>query len=355
MTTAALRKALYAGLALLIVVAVARYYTTPPPLYTETRFMMGTFVTLTIAGVDEPQASADADRAYARMGEIERQMTRVEATELWTINENGGGQVGGQTADVLRSALNWAQLSDGAFDPTLAELIDLWDIPAGAKPPPSAREIRRALSRTGWQRARWLGSMHTVQLDRVSLDVGGIAKGYAVDQAALALHRAGADNFIVNAGGDLKVSGTKNGKPWRVGIQDPDNLQALLHILEPTSGALVTSGDYERAYEWDGQRIHHIFDPATGRPADQCRSVTVWSHSAMDGDAAATAAFVMGPERGLEWLEQLPGLEGLIVDVQGKQHQTSGFFTVAPIGAPGPAGSTQQPPSGQPPKQDSAK
>jgi thiamine biosynthesis lipoprotein len=169
-----------------------------------------------------------------------------------------------------------------------------------------------------------------VNLNGTALDLGGIAKGFAVDRAAGALRAAGADNFVVNAGGDLRVSGTKNGKPWRIGIQDPRAPDRLLRVVTPREGAFVTSGDYERYFLWEGERYHHILDPRTGRPARGCRSVTVWTRHGIDADALATAAFVLGPAEGLALLERLEEVEGLVVDDAGGELATSGFAAVAP-------------------------
>lgn len=354
------------GVVVLLLIALAvRHFTQSPPLYHETRFLMDTFVNVTIAGLAPEQASRAADEAFERMEEVDRQMARVEGSPLWALNEAGGGQADAMTAKVIRVALEWAARSRGAFDPTLATLIDLWDIPAGPKPPPSDEEVADALTRTGWQRARWLGSMHSVRLEGVALDLGAIAKGYAVDLAAEALHRSNASGFIIDGGGDLMVWGDKYGKPWRVGIQDPDRPGLRFRVVELPFGALVTSGDYERAYDWEGQRIHHILDPKTGRPATGCRSVTVWAQRVMDADAVATAVFVMGPEAGLAWLEELADVEGLIIDAEGDIHVSSGFEVVAPTnkssgsdsavnGPPSLSEKTAQPEeSGKPARKDS--
>jgi thiamine biosynthesis lipoprotein len=257
-------------------------------------------------------------------------MARISGTPLWALNEAGGGTLSPSLAEVVLAALYWAEQSRGAFDPTVARLLDLWNFPSGPHAPPDEASLVIARAATGWRKVSVDRKDLTVNLAGTSLDLGGIAKGYAVDRAAGALRAAGAENFVVNAGGDLCVAGTKNGKPWRIGIQDPRNPELLLKVVTPREGAFVTSGDYERFFLWEGERYHHILDPRTGRPARGCSSVTVWARYGIDADALATAAFVLGPAEGLALLERLEGVEGLIIDATGGERATSGFAAAAP-------------------------
>ena len=314
-------------LALGLVVAYAAVRRPAKPV-TETRFLMDTLVTVTVQGLPEADARAAAAAAFGAMEAVDREMARREGTPLWELNRAGGGPVGPATRGVLEAALAWARRTRGAFDPTVGRLLDLWDIPSGPHPPPSPDEVGGALDRVGWDRVR-LGPAG-VDLGGTEVDLGGIAKGYAIDRAAEALRARGARDFIVNAGGDLYVAGSRGDRPWRIGIQHPRGPQEFLRVVAPVEGALVTSGDYERFYEWDGERIHHILDPRTGYPARGCRSVTVWAPTAVDADALATAAFVLGPEDGLALLEGQPGVEGLLVGSGGEVVETPGFSRVAP-------------------------
>jgi len=298
--------------------------------FTETRFLMDTLVTVTVWGTPEPDARAAEERAFAALAAVDQEMARVEGTPLWELNRAGGGRVSEALASVLADALAWARRTGGAFDPTVAPLLDLWDIPRGPHPPPSPLAVDAALSQVGWDRVRLDPGRRTVDLGRTRVDLGGIAKGWAIDRAAEALRAAGASDFIVNAGGDLYVAGRRGDRPWRVGIQHPRNQNRFLRVVAPMEGALVTSGDYERFYEWEGRRFHHILDPRTGRPARGCQSVTVWAPTAVDADALSTAVFVLGPEEGLRLLEAQPGVEGLVVAADGTVRETPGFARVAP-------------------------
>ncbi len=314
-------------LALGLVVAYASARRPAKPV-TETRFLMDTLVTVTVAGMPEADARASASAAFDAMEAVDREMARREGTPLWELNRSGGGPVGPATREVLDAALAWARRTRGAFDPTVGRLMDLWDIPSGPHPPPPPDDVDVALAHVGWDRVR-LGPAGA-DLGGTEVDLGGIAKGYAIDRAAEALRARGARGFIVNAGGDLYVAGSRGDRPWMIGIQHPRDPREFLRVVSPMEGALVTSGDYERFYMWQGERIHHILDPRTGYPARGCRSVTVWAPTAADADALATAAFVLGPEDGLALLERQPGVEGLLVGSDGAVVETPGFSRVAP-------------------------
>ncbi len=316
---------------LALVVGYGLFQRPVSPPVTETRFLMDTLVSVTLGGTDRADAPARLRAAFGALEAVDRAMAREDGTPLWALNRAGGGPLDPAVAEVVTASLAWARRTDGAFDPTVAPLIDLWDVLAGPHPPPSDEQIAVALGRVGWERVRFVpGPPQRVALDGTALDLGAIAKGYALDRAAAALRAAGAADFIVNAGGDLVVAGSKGDRPWRVGIQHPRAPDRFLRVVEPRPGALVTSGDYERFYEWEGERIHHILDPRTGRPAPGCRSVTVWAARAIDADALATAVFVLGPDAGLSLLERTAGAEGLVVDAAGRVRETVGFGRVAP-------------------------
>jgi thiamine biosynthesis lipoprotein len=152
------------------------------------------------------------------------------------------------------------------------------------------------------------------------IDVGGIAKGYAVDAAVRVLHNAGLTAFLVQAGGDLFGSGTKpDGSPWVSGIRDPRGpTTSFFATIELTNHAFSTAGDYARSYVYQGKRYHHIIDPRTGWPATACRSVTIWAGNAFTADAVDDAVFILGPKQGLALVDSLPDVGAVVVDAKNE-------------------------------------
>jgi thiamine biosynthesis lipoprotein len=157
------------------------------------------------------------------------------------------------------------------------------------------------------------------------VDLGGIAKGYSIDRAIATLRQHNIQQALVNAGGDIRCLGAKlDGTPWRIGIQHPRGT-GIIGVVELQDAAITTSGDYERMFVQDGVRYHHLFDPQTGRPARGCQSVTILTALAEAADVYSTAVFVMGPERGLAFIERHPELEGMIIQADGEMIMSSGF------------------------------
>lgn len=214
-------------------------------------------------------------------------------------------------APLLEQAEALRQRTGGLFDPRLHHLVKLWGFDQESHfrtTPPESAAIQQALerSRTGRNGLPW--------------NLGAIAKGTAVDDAIAAARRAGLPNVLINAGGNLGAHGQHGERPWRIAIRHPrpGPDQRLLATLEPRNEAVITSGDYERYFQADGERFHHILDPATGRPARGLQSVTVVAASAAEADAASTALFVAGPDRWRELARSLDLDTVLVVDDTGR-------------------------------------
>ncbi len=294
--------------------------------FSLSRMLMDTMVSITVPDIPEPEEAIN--RAFAEIERVDKLMARKEGTPLWTLNRNGGGKLDPDLAAVVVKALEWADRSQGSFSPATARLNDLWGFKEAAHAPPDGSAISEVLAQSDWKEMTLEGDHLTLGV--TALDLGGIAKGYAVDLAAASLVNQGVSDFIVDAGGDLFVSGSKIGVPWRVGIRDPVDGSKLMMIVSPQEGALVTSGDYERYFDWEGVRYHHILNPDTGMPARGVTSVTVWATTATDADAAATAAFVKGVADGVSFLEELENTEGMIVGSDGVVTKTTGFDIYVP-------------------------
>lgn len=301
------------------------------------RLLMGTLITITV-WAEPGNKTAEAMRAaFAEMARIEALMSSHRGdSAVSVINQGPRGNwlpLNPEVAQVVEEGLRVQARSAGAFDPGLWPLSRLWgfsrDPPATT--PPAAGEI------AAWLQERRQGESITIRDTATGrqirlpnaaagLDLGGIAKGYAVDRALETLTQQGVANAIVNAGGNLGLIGSKGDQPWRLGIQNPrdeNSVAAELSLRGPM--ALVTSGDYERFFIHEGQRYHHILDPQRGEPsAAGLMSVTILHPSTMTADALSTAVFVLGRAKGLALVEQEKA-EALLVLTDGSPVATPGF------------------------------
>jgi len=242
-------------------------------------------------------------------------------------------KVSPETVTVIQKARQLSELSEGGFDITVGPLTRLWRTAREKKIPPEAEELKKILERVNF-RDLVIDSGGKVFLKQagMAIDLGGIAKGYAVDRAFELLRDLGYENVIVNAGGDLRAGGTKLGQPWEIGIQHPRQPDKLLARISVSDRAVATSGDYEKFFTYKNRRYHHIFKPRDGLPAEGCQSVTILCEKGVMADGLATAVFVMGPERGYALCQKLDGVDCLIIDREGKTISTPGlknciFFT----------------------------
>ncbi|MBF0178432.1 MAG: FAD:protein FMN transferase [Magnetococcales bacterium] len=305
-----------------------------------TRLLMGTLVEISTWGMPEALSMRAVALAFDEMTRVEERMSRMRPeSELARINRGQRGQwqpISAELALVVDRGLAMGRLASGAFDIGLGSLSDLWGFslePPPTRPPPADRIA-------GWlaQRARQNDagiersgeSEKKIRLDNagVGLDLGGIAKGYAVERAVEMLRREGVQDALINAGGDMRILGSKGGKPWHVGLRDPRDPQGVAAILDLAGEvALSTSGDYERFFMADGIRHHHILDPKTGQSARAgLISVSVQAPDSMTADGLSTALFVLGEQAGLAMLRHFPGCEALLIREDGSHFQTTGFI-----------------------------
>ncbi len=295
----------------------------------RSRIMMGTVVEIMAAGQNNKTLEAAVEAAFAEMERLDKLLSRYNAdSEVSRLSQStNGGEVSLPTAEVLTLGLEISRKSGGAFDMTLGRLKSLWAFDKEAPTLPSAAELSAALSGIGPKALALEGQQLRKANPQLQLDLGGIAKGYAVDRAIAILKQHGVSNAAVNAGGDMYLLGQRPERPWRIGIQHPREEKGVLETVQISNRAVVTSGDYERFFEKDGVRYHHIFDPQTGMPARDCQSVTIVTDSVALGDALATAVFVLGPKAGLTLLEQFPQAEGLVIAADGSRHVSPNWAT----------------------------
>lgn len=291
---------------------------------------MGTslhFIAYTNAATDEAATRAAIARAVTEIRRLEDVLSEWKTeSEIGQVNAHAGEWVtiGPEATAVIERGLWAGKLSDGAFDITFQALSKVWKFGSAqeANPaPPRKAEVERLRKLVDYRRVQLDTSQHRVKVGKdQQLGLGGIAKGYIVDQAAQVLKSAGVKSFLAQAGGDLYGAGTKpDGSPWVSSIQDPRGAKGTFFaVIDLTDHAFSTAGDYARSYVVGGKRYHHIIDPKTGFPATACRSVTVWAPDATTADAVDDAVFILGPERGLKLVESLDGVGAVVVDAHNR-------------------------------------
>jgi thiamine biosynthesis lipoprotein len=300
----------------------------------RSRLMMGTVVEIMAGGLPANQLEAAVEAAFTEIARLDMLLSsyRQDNDVARLSQSEAGSEVTVETAAVLALGLDVAQRSGGAFDLTLGGLKSLWAFDVEAPQVPDRQAIADALVGIGPNALALDGRTVHKRSPHLQVDLGGIAKGYAVDRAIFILRQHGVPSAAINAGGDMYLLGQRQKRAWRIGIQHPRQQEAVLETVQLRDQAVVTSGDYERFFEQDGVRYHHIFDPQSGFPARACQSVTIITDSVALGDALATAAFVLGPVAGLQLLTQYPRAEGLIVAADGSLHPSPGWerYRVAP-------------------------
>lgn len=304
----------------------------PPPREVKaTRLQMGTIVEITVLGPDKKSLLEAVDAAFAEIGRIEALMSSFrEDSDVGRINRSAGGgpvAVDPEVYEVIERALEISGMSSGAFDITVAGIGGLWSFDPERPRIASPEEIAKRLPLISWKDVVLDKPNHAVGLARAGMriNLNAIAKGYAVDRAIDALVRRGVEMAMVNAGGDLRVIGSRAKRPWHVGIEHPRKPGNLIGWLPVTDRAVATSGDYEKFIEKNGKRYCHIIDPKTAKPASSCQSVTVVAGETWLADALATAVFVMGPKKGMEMVEDMAGVQAVIIDSQGLRTQSTGI------------------------------
>ena len=253
----------------------------------------------------------------------------VENSDIARINRAQGAAVAvaPETAQLLTESLKYAALSNGAFDVTLRSVTELWDF--SAKRLPSEESLAAALENVGYQRLTVDGM--TVTADGVKLDLGGIAKGYIADRVRDLLETNGVTSAMIDLGGNIVACGSKAGENWRIGVKDPNDTESLCAVITGEDIAVVTSGTYERGFDLDGVRYHHLLSPQTGMPVQNgLASVTITCRDAVQADALSTACFVLGEEKGKALIDSLDGVEALFVRADGTLAATAGLsYTIA--------------------------
>jgi thiamine biosynthesis lipoprotein len=296
---------------------------------TRSEAIMGTRNTVEVWSEDRVKGEAAISSVFDDMRRIDRLMsTWKEDTEVSLVNREASRhpvKVSQELFDLLRESVKYSELTQGAFDITYASVGYLYDFKKGVHP--DRKAIDAALPGIDWRQMVLDPKATTVFFRKpgMRIDLGGIAKGHAVDRGIEILRRAGITRAMVNSGGDTRIIGDRFGKPWVVGVRDPDHEGKVFLRLPLIDTAFSTSGDYERYFDEDGKRFHHIIDPKTGDSARKCRSVTIISGTATRTDALTKSVFIMGPEAGIAFINTLPDVDAVAVGPDGKVHYSRGL------------------------------
>ena len=282
---------------------------------TKTRLAMGTFVAMTAIHSSRDQAEEAFGLAFDEVNRLGKLLSRHDASSPVSELNRSGSLVDppSELIELLELSQYYFKNTQGAFDITVKPLVDLYQesFKAGRKPFDS--EIESLLQLINGKGIQYNPAEVRFALDSMQITFDGIAKGLIVDRASEILTQQGVTNHLINAGGDIRASGSAaQGRKWKIGIQDPDKKGEYPYILEMQSGAVATSGNYEIYYD-EEKVFHHIIDTKTGRSPQLTTSVSVTARSVAEADALATAVFVMGPEHGLNWVNRQPHNECYII------------------------------------------
>jgi thiamine biosynthesis lipoprotein len=292
---------------------------------------MGTAIAVELWADEQAGGEAAITAVMDEMRRIDRTMSpHKEDSELSIINREAARRpvpVSAEMARLIVRAAEFAELSGGAFDITYAAVGHLYDYRNRIRP--NDAELAAARAAVGWRHLVLDSHAGTVRFTRpgMRIDLGGFAKGHAVDNAAAILRRRGIAHAMVSAGGDSRVIGDRRGRPWTIGVRDPRRPGQVAAMLPLEDVSISTSGDYERYFEADGTRFHHLIDPATGKSPRGIQSVTVLADDGLTSEALSKIVFVLGVERGMALVESQSGVDAVVVDAAGALHFSSGLLS----------------------------
>ncbi|MEK7240159.1 MAG: FAD:protein FMN transferase [Gemmatimonadota bacterium] len=302
---------------------------------TAERPAMSTLVSVTALGPSRERMEEAIGRSFEAMQRLIDLLTRFDAASpVSVLNETGRlDRPPPEVEEVVSQALGYHRLTRGAFDVSVAPLVDLFQERLVRATPvePTPAEVADALARVGAEHVAL--SQHRIGLGRpgMRLTLDGIAKGYIVDAICAELDRRGVRRYLVNAGGDIRTRGLNSrGQAWTIAVENPWRRGDYPDALCLTDAAVATSGNYERSFD-AARRYHHIVNAASGRSPVHCSSVTVVAPTALAADALATSAFVMGPRGGIALIEALPGCACLILDHEGREHRSRTWRSATPL------------------------
>jgi thiamine biosynthesis lipoprotein len=294
-------------------------------IYKKSKMTMDTIVTLSVVSESSGKAEKAMEKTFKEIEMLEKYLNNFSPdSEVSEINRQAGKnpvKVSPETMEVINRAIHISEKTKGAFDVTIGAVSKLWNFHDKVKP--DEKTVKQALPLVNYKNMIVNKKNQTIYLTKkeMSVDLGGIAKGYAADRAVGVLKKEGIKSGLVALAGEIKAFGLRpDKKPWRIGIQNPRQKgkdDEVIATMDLTDAAISTSGDYQRYFIENGKRYHHILNPKTGYPADECMSVTVIARGSTALDGFPTGVFVLGREKGLKLIESL-GFDGVIVGKEGK-------------------------------------
>lgn len=304
----------------------------------KSSYLLGTIVEVTI--YDKPDEKI-IDEVFARIAEIEREMTinNAETSEIIALNNASGKNevvLSPETFYVLEKGLQYSQNSKGFFDITVGPVVKSWNIGTEYAAIPDKNKLAEAVKLVDYTKLSLNKEKHSAYLEvpGMQVDLGAIAKGYAADESARILKENGVKNAIINLGGNvLTIGGNPNGNPWRIAIQDPFNPRGeFIGVVNVKDKTVVTSGTYERYFEVNGKKYHHILDPFTGYPVENnLYSVSIITDKSIDGDGLSTTCLLYGLEEGMKLIEKLDNVEAIFITGDKKVYASSGLKDIFTI------------------------
>jgi len=300
----------------------------------QTRFMMSTYVTVHAVGPKRETAPA-VNLALDRMQEVETKFNHLNPkSPVYAFNHDGTPITDLEVLEVVKLALQISRESDGAFDITIEPCIEIWGFYAESPHLPTKEEIKTCVEKVGYRHLGWSESRLEKTRPDVRIDLGGIAKGYALREALKVLRKEGVKSALIDVGGDVYALGKRGGDFWKVGIRNPRG-EDVLGYVEVEDLAVVGSGDYERYFIHNGKRYHHIFEPKTGYPAEGMRATWILHPDPLVAQGHCSTIFILGPERGMQLVEKIPGMEAIMVTASGEMLYSPGLkHAVQPISKP---------------------
>ena len=295
--------------------------------FNETRLLMGTVVEVIVISDKEDVARKSIADAFSAMERVDRLMSNFkEDSDISRINRGAGIEdvaVDKDVIEVIKKSIYYSEISNGAFDITIGGVEELYKFEDKGRMPEKGK-FKNSVSLVGYKNIIINGNTVRLIKKGMKLDLGGIAAGYAVDKGIDTIKKNGVVDALINAGGDIRVIGESENGKWKIGILHPREENKLINTLTLKDISVTTSGDYRKYFISGGKRYHHILNPSTGLPTEGVQSVTIIAPLAVDSDALATAVFVLGKKKGMEMIERLKDVEGIIIASDGLAIYSSG-------------------------------